>query len=315
MAVVEAQGLTKRYAARLAVDNLSFAIDEGEAVGFLGPNGAGKTTTLRMLAGYLTPTAGKISVSGYDLAQQPLEAKRRLGYLPEHTPLPDDMRVEEFLRFRGKIKGLSRTALRASVSRVIAECCLADCRGRLIGHLSKGFRQRVGLADCLLAAPPLLLLDEPTAGLDPNQVAETRGLIRRISAERAILFSSHILPEVEVLCRRVLIIHQGRLLADGDLKTLAAAHAAERLLVIQIFAPREARATFARLPEVKAVEERPCTTSGACEFAIRCSAGADPRRAVAALAVAQGWLVQEMRIEPPRLEDIFARLTRPEAAA
>jgi len=315
MSIVEARGLTKRYGERVAVNDISFAIREGEAVGFLGPNGAGKTTTLRMLAGFLAPSAGEVRIAGYDLGAQPLEAKHRLGYLPENTPLPHDMRVEEFLRFRGRIKGLSRADLRTSMERVIVECNLADCRSRIIGHLSKGFRQRVGLADCLIAAPPLLLLDEPTSGLDPNQVVEMRALIHRISAERAILLSSHILPEVEMMCRRVLIIHHGRLLADGDLQTLAAAHAAERLLVMQIFAPPEARVELARLPEVQEVKELPCATPGVREFSLRCRAGADPRRAAAALAVAQGWLVQEMRLEPPRLEDIFTRLTRAEAAA
>src|SRR5438132_7988 len=218
--VIHVSNLTKYYGDYAAVRDVSFDVPAGQIVGFLGPNGAGKTTTMRILAGYLTATSGTAMIDGLDVFWQPVEVRRRIGYMPENCPLYHEMRVVEYLHYRAGIKGLHGVARKRRIDYVLKRCWLADVRRQLIGTLSKGYRQRVGLADTLLADPPVLILDEPTSGLDPAQIRETRSLIRELGTKHTILLSTHILPEVEMTCDRVIIIHAGRVAASESLREL-----------------------------------------------------------------------------------------------
>jgi ABC-2 type transport system ATP-binding protein len=222
MIVVE--HLTKYYGEYPAVRDVSFQVEKGQVVGFLGPNGAGKSTTMRILAGYLTASSGKATIGGKDVFWDPIEARRRIGYMPENCPLYPDMRVDEYLWFRGGLKGLGRSARRQRSGYVLERCWLRDVRRQLIGTLSKGYRQRVGLADALLADPPVLILDEPTAGLDPTQIRETRRLLRELGQQHTMLLSTHILSEVEMSCDSVIIIYQGKVVEDGALADVRRRH-------------------------------------------------------------------------------------------
>ena len=218
--MIEVEGLSKRYGSRLAVNNVSFRVEPGEIVGFLGPNGAGKSTTLRMLTGYLAPSQGAIRIDGVDAVRNSIHARDRLGYMPEGVPLYREMRVREYLRHRGALKGVSKVA--EAVDRCLELAGVADARNRIIGQLSKGYRQRVGLAEALIADPPILILDEPTSGLDPNQVRQFRELVRNFGGKKTVLLSTHILSEVEAVCDRVIIIREGEKVADlapGDSET------------------------------------------------------------------------------------------------
>jgi ABC-2 type transport system ATP-binding protein len=227
--MIEVERLTKYYGEYPAVRGVSFAVPRGRVVGFLGPNGAGKSTTLRILAGYLTASSGRATVDGRDVFWDPLGARRRIGYMPENCPLYPDMRVDEYLWFRGGLKGLGRSARKQRLGYVVDRCKLADARKQLIGTLSKGYRQRVGLADALLADPPVLILDEPTAGLDPTQIRETRKLLRELGEEHTMLLSTHILSEVEMTCDSVIVIHQGQVVEDGSLAAVRKRHGNQSL--------------------------------------------------------------------------------------
>lgn len=218
--MIEVAGLVKRYHKLVAVDGVSFKVEKGEVLGFLGPNGAGKTTTMRILTGVLPATSGRVTVAGFDVFERPLEVKRRVGYLAEVPPLYDDLDTRAFLRFVGRIKGLDRRRLGDEVERVLQECGLGQVVSRRIGNLSKGYRQRIGVAQALLSDPEVLILDEPTIGLDPNQIVEVRGLIKRLAENHTVILSTHILPEVAQLCSRVVIIHRGRIVADNRLENL-----------------------------------------------------------------------------------------------
>jgi ABC-2 type transport system ATP-binding protein len=216
--------LTKYYGDYPAVRNVSFQVDKGQVVGFLGPNGAGKSTCMRILAGFLTATSGKASIDGKDVFWDPIAARRRIGYMPENCPIYADMRVDEYLRFRGGLKGLTRRECKLRLGFVVERCWLRDVKHQIIGTLSKGYRQRVGLADALLADPPVLILDEPTAGLDPAQIRETRKLMRELGQQHTMLLSTHILSEVEATCDSVIVIYQGRVVEDGTLPTVRKRH-------------------------------------------------------------------------------------------
>src|SRR5579863_5622592 len=218
--MIKVEGLTKRYARTLAVDNISFEVNKGEIVGFLGPNGAGKTTTMRVLTCFLPPTSGKVNVAGFDVLENPQEVKKRIGYLPETPPLYPEMEVVEYLTFVGKLKGISGADVAKRVDEVAGRCAVGDVRNKLIGQLSKGYRQRVGLAQAILHNPDVLILDEPTSGLDPKQIIETRELIRSLAGDHTIILSTHILSEVEHSCERVIIINQGKLVAQDTVTNL-----------------------------------------------------------------------------------------------
>ena len=220
--MIKVEGLTKRYGDVTAIEDLSFQVQKGEIVGFLGPNGAGKTTTMRIITGFLPSTDGTVSVGGHDIFQKPMEVKKKMGYLPEHPPLYADMTVAGYLKFVSKIKGVPRAARGDAIDRVVERCGLKEARKKIIGKLSKGYRQRVGLAQAMIHDPEVLILDEPTIGLDPKQIIEIRELVKSLAGDQTIILSTHILPEVTMICQRCLVINQGRIVADDSLEALTA---------------------------------------------------------------------------------------------
>src|SRR5579863_3092903 len=232
--MISVKALTKRYVGVVAVDQISFEVAKGQIVGFLGPNGAGKTTTMRMLTCFLPPSAGTATVAGYDVLEQPLEVKKRIGYLPETPPIYPEMETQDYLRFVGNLKGLSGAELQKRVDYVCGRCAIADVKKKLLGKLSKGYRQRVGLAQAIIHNPDVLILDEPTAGLDPKQINETRDLIKDLAGEHTIILSTHILPEVEQTCERVVIINKGKLVATDSVKNLQARARGAESVILEI---------------------------------------------------------------------------------
>lgn len=302
--VIEVEGLSQRYGDYLAVRDLSFKVGAGEVVGFLGPNGAGKSTTLKVLAGFLAPSAGKVAIAGLDVATQSLAVRETVGYLPETTPLYDDMRVEPFLDFVARVRGVEDR--QAAMGRVLERCKLGEVLGRPIAELSKGYRQRVGIAQALLHDPQVLILDEPTHGLDPNQVLEVRGLVRELGQQRTVLFSSHILSEVEASCERVLVIHQGRLVADDTVSALKRRATGGAYRVRAQDPPEGWRETLAGLEAVAEVSEH--------GVALRVSPPA-PEQAealaaqVCTAAQQAGVTLLELAPQEARLEDVFQALT------
>jgi ABC-2 type transport system ATP-binding protein len=307
--MIRVSNLTKRYPGRTAVDGVTFSVEPGEIVGFLGPNGAGKSTTMRILTGYLAASGGSVSVAGFDVSEQPIEVRRMIGYLPENCPLYPEMRVDEYLDFRARLKGVPSARRRDRLGEVKELCGLTEVGRRIIGHLSKGYRQRVGLAESLVHDPDLLILDEPTIGLDPNQIRQVRGLITDLARRHTILLSTHILPEVEVTCRRVVIINQGRIVASDTTENLMRLKRGGVRVAAEIRGPRgEVASALAALPavrEVAAAGEDPWP-----RFDLACDPDADPRPEVFALAAARGWTLRELTMEKSSLEDVFVSLTR-----
>jgi ABC-2 type transport system ATP-binding protein len=317
--LIEVRQLTKRYGDRVAVRDLSFEVAKGEVVGFLGPNGAGKSTTLRMLTGFLEPSEGEVRVAGLDARVEPIEVKRKVGYMPEAVPLYLEMRVVEYLRYRAELKGVPRKQIAKNVDRALELASVADVRTRVIGQLSKGYRQRVGLADALVADPPLLILDEPTAGLDPNQIRQVRDLVRALSREKTVLLSTHILPEVEAICGRVIIIDRGRLVSTGKPDELRTAGGGARMITLEARAEQGAleKALSAVSLVREAPELSPLGPSGVVRARVRVNADeldAAAERIFRSVADA-GIDLRELRREDASLEDVFARLTTQEAAA
>jgi len=309
--MIEAHELTRRYGPATAVDGLSFAVGEHEIVGILGPNGAGKTTTLRMITGFLPPNEGRVSVAGYDLFEEPRRARRQIGYLPENVALYSEMRVEEYLSYRARLEGLDRTAARRAIEESLERCLIADVRHQIIGTLSKGYRQRVGLAQAILHDPRVLVLDEPTVGLDPKQIIAIRDLIRELGQERALLLSTHILPEVELICDRVLIIDRGRIVGEGTPEDLRTRLQGATVLRVELKgAPAGADDTLAGLDGVDGVRPHPTEPA---KLLVECATGADPREAIFHTAVDQGWVLLGLEEERASLEDVFIRLTTHEA--
>ncbi len=302
--MVEVENLVKAYGPQNAVDDISFRADKGEIVGFLGPNGAGKSTTMKIALGYLPPTAGTVRVAGFDVRQAPLEVRRRVGYLPEHNPLYLDMYVHEYLEFIGSVHGLRGRELRQRVAQLVQRVGLTREQNKQLGALSKGYRQRVGLAEALVHDPEVLILDEPTTGLDPNQISEIRQLIRELGENKTVIFSTHILPEVTALCSRVVIISRGRVVADAPVAELAARAADEAVLRAE-FEGSITTAPLAALPGVRGVE-----AAGPGVVLIRTDPGRDVRAAVSRLAVEQGWLLLGLRQEQQSLETVFGELTK-----
>lgn len=308
--IIEVSELTKRYPGRTAVDRLTFSVGRGEVVGFLGKNGAGKSTTMRILSCFLPATSGIARVAGYDVFREPDAVRRRIGYLPENNPLHIDMRVRDYLRFRARLKGLGWGEARRRVEEVVAQCGLGDVRRRLIGHLSKGYRQRVGLADALVHNPDLVILDEPTIGLDPHQVRAVRALIKELGRSRTVLLSTHILSEVEVTCSRVLIIHEGRLVASDSTTSLDRRFGADGQVNAEVAAPAEGlREAFRDLPEVAAIDVAPAGGDYQ-RLTVTSKDGQDLRPLVYEQAVAHGWPLRELTRTRRTLEDIFVQLTR-----
>jgi ABC-2 type transport system ATP-binding protein len=306
--MIEVEHLTKTYGRRTAVDDVSFRVEAGEVVGLLGPNGAGKSTTLRILSCYLPPSGGRVRVAGFDVIHESLEVRRRIGYMPENVPLYPEMRVAEYLVFRARLRGVSRRELRPRLDEAIAACGLEDVAGRVIGHISKGYRQRVGLADALVHRPELLILDEPSIGLDPNQIRQIRELIRGFAGRHTVLLSSHILSEVEQVCQRVLILHHGRLVgADTPEQLMNLAHPAV-LVEAELRAPAAgAEAALRALPGVRSValSEAGGWLCARCE----CEPGSAVPESLFAAARDRGWSLRKLHEDRPRLEDVFANLT------
>lgn len=301
------QNLTKQYAGRTAVDHISFEVQPGEIIGFLGPNGAGKSTTMRVLAGYMPPTSGLARVNGFDVYHQSLEVRRSIGYMPEMAPLYTEMKVKEYLRFRAELKGLAGRDARRRVGEVMDLCSVADVRRRLIGNLSKGYRQRVALADALLGQPPLLILDEPTAGLDPVQIRQVRELLVSLKEKHTILLSTHILQEVEQVCDRVIMIHRGKLLANDTPQNLTGKLRTLTLLYVEVDASGDAAPAFESVPSVRKVALE-SQDGGWKRYVLRVEPGHDARESVMNLASAQGWKVRELHRQLPNLEDVFVEL-------
>jgi len=313
--VIEVEELTKDYGTVVAVRDVSFSVGRGEVVGFLGPNGAGKSTTLRILAGFLGATSGKVRVNGHDLGEASLLARASLGYMPESAPLYPELRVREYLEFRARLKQVPRAKRLASVERALERANLRDVSEATIGHLSKGFRQRVGLADALVADPPLLILDEPTAGLDPNQVREVRSLIKELAADHTVLLSTHILSEVEATCQRALVIDRGRLVAQGTLEELSRGRRSTTLLVVTRDADGHASGFLGEQTGVTAVEtlDSVALADGYSRLRVTLTEAEVPlhagERLLRALVTAN-INVASLIPETASLEQVFAELTR-----
>jgi ABC-2 type transport system ATP-binding protein len=321
--VISVSHLTRRYGAQVAVDDVSFEIGKGEVVGFLGPNGAGKSTTLRILAGFLGPSSGTVTIAGHDVVDDSFEARRCVGYMPETAPLYPEMRVVEFLRFRAELKRVARRSRTAWVDDAMGKAGVLDVASKRIAHLSKGYRQRVGLADAIVARPPLVLLDEPTAGLDPNQIREARALVRELGRDHTVVLSTHILGEVEACATRVLLLHQGKLLAEGPTEAIRSMRSATS---VEIVVRGDAAAAEKALRGVEGVA-KVATVGGAsprdelarlrATFAKKLpdvERGAATERCVAAVIGAGGG-VREVRAGGGSLEDVFAALTHDDAAS
>ena len=312
--MIQALGLTKIFGRTRAVDNLSFEVAQGEIVGFLGPNGAGKTTTMRMLTGYLSATGGTIKIAGMDVFSNSLKVRRQMGYLPENVAFYPEMRVVEYLRYRGRLKGVHGRRLRQRLDSVLESCGLGDVRRTVIGRLSKGFRQRLALADCLIHEPPLLILDEPTIGLDPNQIRHVRNLIRGLGKRHTILLCSHILSEVEMMCERVLILKQGRIVAADRTEKLVGLMRGRSRIDIEVKAP--AAAVEACLAGIAGVEHVSIREAGEWVSAMcECGAGMDLRETMHAAIQANRWALRELRMEKRNLEDVFVEITADQTAA
>jgi len=313
--LIEVQHLTKRYGPVTAVDDISFTVERGEILGFLGPNGAGKTTTMRVLTGYMPPTDGKAIVAGYDVFEQPIEAKRRTGYLPETPPLYPDMTVRDYLAFVARIKGVPRRERTARVDEMMHKTRIADVANRACGKLSKGYRQRVGLAQALMHNPDVLILDEPTAGLDPKQIIETRQLIKALAGDHTIILSTHILPEVSQTCQRVVIINRGKVVAVDTPDNLTSRLRGSETMYLQVDAGGADAATV--LQRVSGVTRVAIADSKqqVVGYEIDSEAGRDVRRELAAAIVGRGWGLLEMRPMRLSLEEIFLHVTTEEMPA
>jgi ABC-2 type transport system ATP-binding protein len=308
--MIEVQHLTKRFAGRTAVDDISFSVGKGEIVGFLGPNGAGKSTTMRMLTGYLPASAGGARVAGHDVFTDSLKARREIGYMPENVPVYDDMRVEEFLKFRAGLKGLRGREIKDNMGRVMELTGLKEVSRKIVSALSKGFRQRLGLADALIHRPRLLILDEPTNGLDPNQIRAVRALISQLSQEHTILLSTHILSEVQMNCRRVIIIHKGKLRADDSPENLAKNSRAAATVTVELKAPAEA--AVEKIQALKGVRRATVTgeADGWVVIEVKPDAECDVREDISRTAQAQHWSLRELGHRQATLEDVFVEITQ-----
>jgi ABC-2 type transport system ATP-binding protein len=315
--MISVKELTKRYARNLAVDNISFEVAKGEIVGFLGPNGAGKTTTMRMLTCFLWPTSGTATVAGFDILDKPLEVKRRIGYLPESPPLYQEMVADEYLSFVGKLKGLSGSQLQKRIDYVCERCAITDVKNKQLGKLSRGYRQRVGLAQAIIHNPDVLVLDEPTAGLDPKQINETRDLIKSLAGDHTIILSTHILPEVEQTSEQVVIINKGKIVATDSVRNLRSRASGGESLIVELagrdgsFETENVRAKLAQIAGVSSVTLKD-SQEGRHTFEIA-SEKSFVRGDVARAVVASGWDLNELRPTALSLEEIFLQLTREQA--
>jgi ABC-2 type transport system ATP-binding protein len=315
--MIKVDGLTKRYARTVAVDNISFEVEKGQIVGFLGPNGAGKTTTMRVLTCFLPPTAGTANIAGYDVIEHPMEVKKRIGYLPETPPVYPEMEVSEYLNFVGRLKGIGSGDINRRVDDVLGRCAIGDVRSKLIGKLSKGYRQRVGIAQAIIHNPDVLILDEPTSGLDPKQIIEIRELLRQLAGEHTIILSTHILSEVEHSCERVIIIAQGKLVAIDSVANLTNRLRGSEAVAVEVQAadgrpdPSDVQQRLEQVSGVSRVVMKD-SKDGRLQFEIESLQGRQIRSDVARTVVNAGWNLSELRPVGLSLEDIFLQLTAAE---
>jgi ABC-2 type transport system ATP-binding protein len=312
--MIEVTHLTKRYAGHTAVAGISFTVARGEIVGLLGPNGAGKSTTMRILSGFMPGTSGTARVAGFDVFHQSDEVRRRIGYMPENNPLHPEMRVREYLKFRARLKGLGWRRSRERVATVMEQCGLTDVERRIIGQLSKGYKQRVGLADALVNEPELIILDEPTIGLDPHQIRAVRQLIKSLAQKHTVLISTHILPEVEMMCGRVLIMLDGQIKAADTPDNLQRLMAGDSQIIAEIAAPADQlREVFAQMPGVEQFDVSP-SEGDFQRCALTPRDGYDLRPVIFQLVVERGWILRELTRSRHSLEDIYVQVTRPAEA-
>ena len=311
--MIELDKITKYYGNFPAITDISFRVEKGEILGFLGPNGAGKSTTMKIITGFLPPTSGRVAVAGYDLVTDSVEARRHIGYLPENVPLYTDMTIDDYLGFMGKIRGMSRDYIRKRISDVIGICHLEDYKSTLIGKLSKGFRQRLGIAQSILHEPDVLVLDEPTIGIDPVQVVETRQLIKDLAGEHTVIISTHILPEVSMICERVIIIHEGQIVAMDKPENLSARLSGTEHVELDVKGPQ--KDVSRALSAVDGVNEVAITVSlgrGLFSYIVRANPGTELRGQLASTVVGGGWDLMRLQSIGMSLEEIFLRLTTTE---
>jgi ABC-2 type transport system ATP-binding protein len=311
--MIKVENLTKRYAGQTAIQDLNFEVGKGEIMGFLGPNGAGKSTTMRILSSFMPPTSGRASIAGFDIFEQSLQARSHLGYMPENVPLYNDMRVTEYLDYRAALKGVPHRRVAERVGDVKELCGLKEVEKKIIGALSKGYRQRVGLADALVHEPDLLILDEPTSGLDPNQIRQVRDLIKNLGKQHTILLSTHILPEVEMTCSRVIIINKGRIEAcDTPENLLGQIRTASG---VRLEAKVGTDDAAEELKKISGVRDVTASSDGEWQvFALRVEAHTDVREEIFRLASARRWIVRELSQRKATLEDVFVEITHPDEA-
>ena len=312
--MIQAGNLCKKYGSTIALDKISFSINKDEIVGFLGPNGAGKSTALRILTCFMPATSGKVKVHGYDVFHQSMEVRKVIGYLPENVPLYQEMRVSEYLDFRAKLKNIPKSERKKSIEQSIEKCWIGDVRNKVIGHLSKGYRQRVGLADSLLHNPPILILDEPTVGLDPNQIRKTRALIQELGKEHTILLSTHILPEAEMICDRVLIINKGIIIAQDKPAELRSRLKGQNKIVFELKAESadDIVNSFKDHNEVVSINQIENNNSNSFKFEVLTDEDTDFRANIFNKAVEKNWILLELTPEKMSLEDIFVHITTSE---
>jgi ABC-2 type transport system ATP-binding protein len=311
--MIQVENLSKKYARHVAVNNISFSVEKGDIVGFLGPNGAGKTTTMRILTCFLPPTEGKARVAGFDVFEQPFEVKKRIGYLPEAPPLYPEMSVEDYLNFVARLKNVPSAEIKTRTQQVMERCAVADAKSKLISKLSKGYRQRVGLAQAIIHNPDVLILDEPTSGLDPKQINETRELIKNLSGEHTIVLSTHILPEVEAVCQKVIIIDRGRLVATDSVENLKARAGVGGAVQLQVDTAGTADAlavkqVLEQVPGVSKVANW-ATPGAQFVFEVENLAGQNVRGDLARAVVHAGWNLLELKSMTLSLEEVFLELT------
>ncbi len=314
--MIQVEGLSKKYARHVAVNNISFSVDKGDIVGFLGPNGAGKTTTMRILTCFMPPTAGKATVAGFDVFDKSFEVKKRIGYLPETPPVYPEMSVADYLTFVARLKNVPSGDVKSRTEQVMERCSVADVRGKLIGKLSKGYRQRVGLAQAIIHNPEVLILDEPTSGLDPKQITETRELIENLSGEHTIILSTHILPEVEAICRRVVIINRGRIVATDSVERLKH-RGVGNAVEVQVDTDGQAdgllvRQRLEQVPGVSKVLERSAPGQRLC-FEVESLPDRNARPDVARAIVHAGWNLLELKSTTVTLEEAYLQITGSQA--
>jgi ABC-2 type transport system ATP-binding protein len=312
--LITVEHLTKKYAGITAVHDISFHVRKHEILGFLGPNGAGKSTTLRILTGYLSATTGTVTIGGNNVFEKPEAVKKIIGYLPENVPLYPELRVEEYLHYRASLKKVPRSKKRSAVNRVIDRCKLGDVQRQIIGQLSKGFRQRVGLADALVGDPEILILDEPTIGLDPNQIREVRNLVRELGKERTVILSSHILPEVEAVCSRVQIIHKGQLISQGKPDELRAGLQGEGVSIsVEVRDPDNVSLKILKkIPGLKIIGDPVPGEVGCMTYAVQAEADGLVREQIFDAAVSGGFKLLGLSSKQVSLEDVFVQLTTSE---